>query len=146
MYFPGWNNLMNETWGEPVEQRKAHDYTARLTSLWGSPPLFWSRRHSIPFSCPSGRYLRPTAQAHAGKRRLADDSVSWPSPAEDREKTVRRTDKNQRDSEGHHLSAWVQAATNKYINKCLISTKWKKTEYNVQFLWNFMKRNKNRRH
>lgn len=52
----------------------------RLTSLWGSPPLVWSRRRSIPSSCPSRRCLRPTARGRAGRRRRGGGSGSWPFP------------------------------------------------------------------
>lgn len=58
------------------------DCTSCLTSLWGSPPLFWSHQCNTLSSCPSEHCLKLTAPEHEGRHRHVDDSISWPSPNE----------------------------------------------------------------
>lgn len=138
---------------------KADDRTSRLTSLWGSPPLFWSRRHSTPFSCPSGRCLRPTARARGGRRRLAGDSVSWPSPVESRAKNCETHRQKAARLCGTLSLGWGKSSyknktppkkDEKKMSKMFNKFVWSQLKYwKVQcavFLWNFMKRNKNHRH
>lgn len=64
----------------------SYNSSSCLTSLWGSPPLFWSHQCSTLSSCPWERCLTLTAQGHEGRHRHVDDSGSWPSPDYDRKR------------------------------------------------------------